>query len=345
MNTPRRPRLLLAIVLGVALLAGVLALTRPAPATPLRLVVLSDSLSEGMGQVTGLEKTWPHLVGARVRAERGESARDGGTWLPASVNGEMFGFRIGTAGAGAWAATAKVGIPGAIAGASVTWQTDGYDSAVVQVVAERAGQSFSASTGERRIDLTSPDAGPHSFTVDSLDDTLTVQGDGVVVGVLARAGSGSVDVYNLSWSGSSTNDWLGWLDRPALLPLIQAIQPDVIVLSLGGNDFWQSGDPDRFGAHLRRMHDQVAAVAPSASWVLGTQPVPDQTSAQDWTRFQQVTLDYAAELGAPTIDLAQQMPGASAAPQLYSWDRTHLTDAGHAFIAGLAEPAIDKAIR
>ncbi len=43
------------------------------------------------------------------------------------------------------------------------------------------------------------------------------------------------------------------------------------------------------------------------------------------------------------IDLVNQMPGAASAPELYAWDRTHLTDAGHGFIAGLAEPAIAKA--
>lgn len=341
MTVIRRHRVLLAIMAGLALVAGLVAFTRPWQPRPLRLVVLS----EGMGQVTALEKTWPHLVGARLRVERGESATAGGTWLPASVHGEMFGFTTGTAGPGAWAATAKVGVPGAMAGGTVSWRVAGYDRAVVQVFAERPGQLFTASTGDRQVGFTSPDAGLHSFTVDTLADTLTVRGDGVVVGVLAGTGGDSVQVFNLSWSGSSTADWLGWLDRPALLPLIAAADPDVIVLSLGGDDFWTSGDADRFAAHLRTVRDRVAAAAPRASWVLGTQPVPDQTSAADWTRFQQVTLDYAAELSAPVIDLANRMPGAAAAPELYSWDRTHLTDAGHAFIAGIAEPAIDQARR
>lgn len=342
---PRPSFVLLAIVLGVALVAGVLAITRPWQPKPVRLVVLSDSLSEGMGQVTALQNTWPHLVGARLRAERGEAAQDGGTWLPASVNGQMFGFRTGAAGAGAWAATNKVGVPGAMAGGTVTWQTAGFDSAVVQVFAERPGELFTASSGDQQVGFTSPDAGLHSFTVDSLADTLTVRGDGVVVGVLGRAGHGSVEVYNLSWSGSSTSDWLGWLDRPALLPLIESIDPDVIVLSLGGNDYWQGGDRDRFAAHLRTVHDRVAAAVPRASWVLGTQPVPDQTPAQDWTSFQQITEDYAERLGAPVIDLVGLMPGAAVEPQLYSWDRIHLTDAGHAFIAGIAGPAIEEALR
>ncbi len=311
----------------------------------MRLVVLSDSLAEGMGQVTALQNTWPHLVGAQLRAERGESANDGGTWLPASVHGESFGFRTGTAGPGAWAATAKVGVPGAIAGGTVTWQMGGFDSAVVQVFAERPGELFTASSGDEQVGFTSPDAGLHSFTVDSLADTLTVRGDGVVVGVLARAGHGSVEVYNLSWSGSTTSEWLGWLDRPGLLPLIESIDPDVIVLSLGGNDFWHGADRDRFTAQLGALHDRVRAVVPRASWVLGTQPVPDRTSAQDWIGFQQITRDYAERLGAPVIDLTTGMPGASAAPQLYSGDRVHLTDAGHAFIAGIAKPAIEEALR
>lgn len=340
----RRHRTWLAVVLGVALTATLLAFTRPWAPRPLRVVVLSDSLTEGMGQVTALQNTWPHLVGARLRAQRGETASAGGTWLPASVNGQMFGFSTATAMPGSWAATRKVGVPGALAGSAVTWATTGFDSAVVQVYANRAGELFTASSGDRQIGFTSPDAGLHSFTVDDVGDDLTVRGDGVVVGVLARAGTGTLDVYNLSWSGSSTTDWLGWLDRPALLPLIEAIDPDVVVLSLGGNDFWITGDRDRFAGQLRAIHDKVAAVAPRARWVFGTQPVPDSASEQDWRGFQQITLDYAAELGAPAIDLVNRMPGAAAAPQLYAWDHTHLTDAGHAFIADLAEPAIRKAL-
>ncbi|MFT4297009.1 MAG: SGNH/GDSL hydrolase family protein [Micropruina sp.] len=340
MSGLRRRRRLLAVLTAVALVLAVLVWTRPWQPKPLRVVVLSDSLSEGMGEVTSLTRTWPHLVGAQLRAQRGEAATDGGSWLPASVHGTMFGFSPARAADGSWAATDTVGVPGAIAGGAVSWPVDGFDRAVVQVFAERAGELFTASTGEKQVGFTSPAAGLHSFAVDGLADTLTVRGDGVVVGVLARAGAGAVDVYNLSWSGSSTNEWLGWLDRPALLPLIRAIQPDVIVLSLGGNDYWQVGDLDRFGSHLRRIHQQVAAVAPSASWVLGTQPVPEGTLAPGWIRFQQVTLDYAAELRAPVIDLVSRMPAASAAPQLYSADHVHLTDAGHAFIAGIAGSAI-----
>ena len=343
MTALRRPRLVLAIVLGVALVAALLAWTRPGQPRPLKVVVLSDSLAEGMGQVTGLTKTWPHLVGAERRTARGEGPSDGGTWLPASVHGQMFGFAPAQLAPGSWAATEKVGIPGAAAGGAVSWPVDGFDRAVVQVFAERAGELFTASTGERQVGFTSPDGGLHSFEVDGLAETLTVRGDGVVVGVLARTVSGGTDIYNLSWSGSTTGDWLGWLERPGLLPLLSQIRPDVIVLSLGGNDFWQSGDRDRFGAHLRRLHDQVAAAVPSATWVLGTQPVPDSSPAREWLRFQQVTRDYAAELGVPVSDLADLMPGASAAPQLYATDRIHLTDAGHAFIAGVAGPAIAKA--
>lgn len=337
-----RRRTVLAVLGALLLVAGLLVLARPWQPKPLRLVVLSDSLTEGMGQVTALERTWPHLVGARLRAERGEPATEGGSWLPASVHGEMFGFATASATPESWAATDKVGIPGALAGGAVTWSVAGFDSVVVQVFANQPGDLFTAATGDRQVGFTSPDAGLHSFTVDAPGDSLTVRGDGVVVGALGRAGSGSVEVYNLSWSGSSTTNWLGWLDR-ALPSLIGSIDPDVVVLSLGGNDFWAGTDRDRFGAQLRTIHDRVAAVAPRAAWVLGTQPVPDSTPAQDWRRFQQVTADYAAELGAPVIDLVNQMPGAASAPQLYAWDRTHLTDAGHAFIAGLAAPAIAKA--
>lgn len=345
MSDRRRSRVLLVIAVGVLVLAGVLAITRPWEPAPLRLVVLSDSLSEGMGEVTALEKTWPHVVGAQVREVRREAPRTGGTWLPASLNGEMFGFTAGEAGAGAWPAVDEVGVPGAMTGGPVSWDVDGFDRGVAYVFSERGGAVFTATTDSGEVTFTSPNAGVHSFEVGGLTDSVTVRGDGAVLGFLGRAGHGSVEVYNLSWAGSTTGDWLWWLEQPGLLPLIEEIDPNVIVLSVGGNDFWDDGDWDRFAAHLRAIHDQVSGVAPHASWVLGTQPVADETSEKDWLDFQQVTVHYARELGAPVIDLADQMPAVAVAPQLYASDRIHLTDAGHAFIADLARPVIYKAWR
>ena len=39
-----------------------------------------------------------------------------------------------------------------------------------------------------------------------------------------------------------------------------------------------------------------------------------------------------------------QMPGYSGAPVLYAADKGHLTDAGHRFTAGVAGPAIRRAL-
>ncbi|MFT3877630.1 MAG: SGNH/GDSL hydrolase family protein [Propioniciclava sp.] len=342
MGTRRRFFVTLAIVLAVVLIAGVLAVTRPWQPRPTRIVVLSDSLSEGMGEVTALEKTWPHLLGSRLREYRREG-ESGGTWLPASLGGDMFEFEAGRPQRGAWPARDGVGVPGAVEGGSVSWDVGRFDTAVVHVYSERAGASFTATSGDRRVEFSSPGAGLHSFEVGDLGTTLTVTGNGAIVGVLGRTGQGSIEVYNLSWSGSSTSDWLWWLDQPGLRSLLTTIDPDVVVLSLGGNDFWNDGDRDRFGAHLRAIHDRVGQAAPRASWILGTQPVADETSETSWLDFQQVTLDYAAELGVPVIDLAHRMPVVKVAPQLYARDRIHLTDAGQAFVADLAESAFYEA--
>ncbi|MBP8918989.1 MAG: SGNH/GDSL hydrolase family protein [Micropruina sp.] len=344
MRRPRRRLVVLTVGVALAVIAGLVFLVTRPDASPLRVVVLSDSLSEGMGEVTDLSRTWPNLVGDALRTDRRQQPGSGGTWMPASLAGDMFGFSAGRADAAAWAATDDTGVPGAIARGPVTWDVRRYDSAVVHVAAEWAGARFTARSGDRVVGFTSTGPGTASFVVDDLGDELTVSGDGVVLGVLGRSGGGTVEVYNLSWSGSSTNDWLGWAGRPMLLPMLRAIDPDVIVLSLGGNDFWDVGDTDRFGAHLGRLHGLVSGVAPRARWVLGTQPVPAATDAAAWRRFQQVTIDTANGLGAPVIDLVGQMPTAAEAPGLYSSDRTHLTDAGHAFIAERATPAIRRAL-
>ncbi|MFT4296995.1 MAG: SGNH/GDSL hydrolase family protein [Micropruina sp.] len=345
--TRRRPLRWLraiAILAAVIVVAAVsIVLTRPS-SKPLRIVVIADSLTEGMGEVTDLRRTWPHLVGDQLRIERGEAAGSGGTWLPASVSGPMFGFAAGRAGDGSWPAIGDSGVPGSIGHGPVSWDVSRYDSAVVQVSAEKAGQQFSASSGGTTVDFTSSAAGVSSFVVDSLGPELTVRGQGVVLGVLGRSGTGTVDVYNLAWAGSSTQDWLGWVGRPALLPLLRGIDPDVVVLSLAGNDLWQGVGAEKFAGNLRRLHELVGEVAPRARWVLGTQPVADNTPRADWMAYQQKVIDYAAELRAPLIDLVDTMPGYSGGPFFYAADHAHLTDAGHALEAGEAGPAIRRAL-
>lgn len=311
---------------------------------PLRIVVLADSLTEGMGEVTDLRRTWPHLVGDQLRIERGEAAGSGGTWLPASVSGPMFGFTAGRPGEGSWSALNESGVPGSIARGPVTWDTSRYDSAVVHIGAERAGQRFTASSGGAEVTFTSTEEGTASFVVDKLGPELTVSGEGTVLGVLGRSGSGSIDVYNLAWAGSSTKDWLGWAGRPALLPLLREIDPDVVVLSLAGNDLWQGVSAGDFADNLGRLHKLVGEVAPRARWVLGTQPVADNTPREQWMAYQQKVIDYATELNAPLINLVDTMPGYSGGPFFYAADHAHLTDAGHALEAGEAGPAIRRAL-
>lgn len=313
-------------------------------ATPLTIVVVADSLTEGQGEVTDLRRAWPHLVGDQLRVERGETPGSGGTWLPASLSGPMFGFTAGESGEGSWPAIDENGVPGSIARGPVTWDTTRYDSAIVHIGAERAGLRFTARSGGVHVDFVSTEAGVASFEVEGLGSELTVSGEGAVLGVLGRSGSGTVDVYNLAWSGSSTQDWVGWTGRPALLPLLRGIDPDIVVLSLGGNDLWQDVGSDRFAANLRQLHDQIGEVAPRARWVLGTQPIADFTPPAEWMAYQDEVTGYAAELDAPVINLVELMPGYSGGPFFYAADRAHLTDAGHALEAGAAGPAIRQAL-
>ncbi len=324
--------------------AGSIAVVVQRGAKPLRIVVLADSLTEGMGEVTDLRLTWPHVVGDQLRIERGEAAGSGGTWLPASVSGPMFGFTAGRPGEGAGSALPASGVPGSITRGPVTWDTSRYDSAVVQVGAQRVGQRFTATSAGVEVTFTSSSAGTASFVVEKLGPELTVSGDGDVLGVLGRSGTGSIDVYNLAWAGSSTKDWLGWAGQPALLPLLRSIDPDLVVLSLAGNDLWQGVGPDTFAGNLRRLHGLVSGVAPHARWVLGTQPVADNTPREQWMAYQRQVIDYAAELQVPLINLVEQMPGYSGGPFFYAADHAHLTDAGHALEAGEAGPAIRRAL-
>lgn len=133
-----------------------------------------------------------------------------------------------------------------------------------------------------------------------------------------------------------------WIDRGPMIDLVRQIDPDLVILSLGGNDYWAGRPSSEMGANLRHIHDAVSAAAPDARWILGTQPVPGSEAPESWTAYQEVTVRYAREIGAPLINLTADMPSARVDRDLYAADETHLTDAGHAWIAALAVTAVHE---
>ena len=312
-----------------------------------RILVISDSLSEGMGEVSDIGRTWPQVMARSLRREYGLDPLTGGSWIPAGLNGSGFTFTAGRAGPGASSATDAIGIPGSMRGGPVAFSVEGFESALVTVNATRPGVTFTVRRGATTTTHTVDRAGAGQFRVPVTDATVEVTPggpDGQVLGVLAESGEpgSGTSVYNLSWSGSSTTDWLGWIEKGGFIDLVRQIDPDLVILSLGGNDYWADGDAAQFEAHLRRIHDSVAAAAPDARWILGTQPVPANESPEAWRAFQGTTVRYAEELGAPVLNLADDMPTVNQDRLLYSADSTHLTDAGHAWIAGLAVMAVHE---
>ncbi len=337
------------------LFVGVMLWTLRGPQFPIRdrapevkrILVISDSLSEGMGEVSDIGRTWPQVMARSLRKEYGLDALSGGSWIPAGLNGSGFTFAAGKAGRGASSATDEIGIPGSMRGGPITFRVAGYERALITVNATRPGVTYTVRTGTGTRRQTSRRAGVNQFRIPVTDETVEVTPDdgGQVLGVLAESGTpgSGLSVYNLSWSGSGTNDWLRWIDQGDLMDMVRQIDPDLVILSLGGNDYWApDSDAARFDAHLRRIHDAVAAAAPDARWILGTQPVPGRELAENWEAFQQVTVRYAEELNAPVIDLASDMPSVRNTARLYSADRIHLTDEGHAWIAALAVLAVHE---
>jgi len=341
--------IVLLLVLGVVLWAvrgSRFATSGQAPEVK-RILVISDSLSEGMGEVSDIGRTWPQVMARSLRREYGLEPLTGGSWIPAGLNGSGFTFTAGRAGSGASSATEAIGIPGSMRGGPITFSVDGYESVLVTVNATRPGVTFTVRSGSTTTSHTVDRAGAGQFRVPVTDGTVEVTPgdvDGQVLGVLAESGEpgSGTSVYNLSWSGSSTTDWVRWVEKGGFVDLVRQIDPDLIILSLGGNDYWADGDTGRFESHLRRIHDGVAAAAPDARWILGTQPVPAKESPGEWRAFQDTTVRYAEELGAPVLDLADDMPTVIEDGLLYSADGTHLTDAGHAWIAGLAVLAVHE---
>ncbi|MCP2168216.1 SGNH/GDSL hydrolase family protein [Goodfellowiella coeruleoviolacea] len=155
------------------------------------------------------------------------------------------------------------------------------------------------------------------------------------------AGFGT-EVTNLAHNGALVADYLPggrWADTTSAVAQIQQLQPSMVIVELGGNDFYIDRDPEVFARQLRQLVDSIKAAAPSSSiflvkiWEIGQRESP--RAVHTWSEYGAKMHEVAVATGAGLSDLAQYLPSPNNdTAGLYLPDRIHLNNAGNLVVHG-----------
>lgn len=149
---------------------------------------------------------------------------------------------------------------------------------------------------------------------------------------------------NYAHNGAMVSDYLPggrWDSTMAAFGDIATKKPSIVLINLGGNEFWSQASPATFQTNLNTMIDNVRAGDPNAVIVLGTyaqllwqQSVDSGNKPQQytWDQYAQVIYNTAVAKGTAMVDFRQYVPPAGSAnlPNPSPWysDNIHMNDAG-----------------
>jgi acyl-CoA thioesterase-1 len=143
-----------------------------------------------------------------------------------------------------------------------------------------------------------------------------------------------IRAVNAGVSGDTTAGGLsrlGWLLRQ---------EPDVLVVSLGGNDGLRALDVSMTESNLRRIVEGARA---AGTRVLLTGMLAPPNYGPDYTeRFRELYPRLAEELGVPLVPFL--LAGVAAVPELNQSDGIHPTAEGQERLADVVEPYLESMI-
>ncbi|MEH6565373.1 MAG: arylesterase [Halopseudomonas sp.] len=146
-----------------------------------------------------------------------------------------------------------------------------------------------------------------------------------------REQSVELPVVNASVSGDTTAGGLARLPR-----LLQAHEPDLVVIELGGNDGLRGLAPDKMQQNLSAMID--AAHAAGAEVVLLGMRIPPNYGVRYTKAFEQVYRDLAEQQQVTLVPFV--LEGVAGVPELMQADGIHPNAAGQPGILENAWPPI-----
>lgn len=152
------------------------------------------------------------------------------------------------------------------------------------------------------------------------------------------------NVQNYAHNGSMAADFLPggrWSDTTGAVADIQAHQPDLVIIDLGGNEYNIQKSPAQFQADLNTLVDNVRAARPGVDILMSIYAEfvwqPNQwsppTQSYTWAQYGSVIYGTAVAKGAALVDMRQYVPSEYSAvppiPTPWSADGIHLNEAGN----------------
>lgn len=182
-------------------------------------------------------------------------------------------------------------------------------------------------------------AGSHSVLITSV-------GACAINGIYAHLGdeTSGVQVYTSGKSGSVAADFAA---TTSIATRCAQLQPGLVVLMLGANDFETGVAPSTFRTTVRTIIDGIRAVQyppPSFQLVSPYRRLDVTTPAYPWTAYgdQQRDLAAADPMNCAWVDISSVYPQSQSADayNIISADNVHQTDRGYAVMADLLHTAI-----
>lgn len=329
-----------------------LAAVGNADVAPAKAVVVGDSIGEGAG-ATQKARRWVDRWQAAERRRRAFPA--GGEGYVAAMyspgaGGNMFSgswdYGGGVAPNGTFGLGRRSVVMGAtgyaarqVFGTSVQlayMTTAGGGTFRVLVdgsqVATQSTTGGATTRGGGRLSVPLGTRGAHTVRVEHLSG-----GNLIFCGMHVYDGdeTAGIHIIDSSQYGSSSADWATSGTAYTLADELDVIQPDLLVVCLGGNDRMQNMPVATHRSNLEAIIDDARAVVekPLSVVALGEYQLGNGTYAwQDYIAAQRtlVGLDSLA----CHVDLTRRMPTASAGDSLglYHADGVHLADRGHGVV-------------
>lgn len=148
---------------------------------------------------------------------------------------------------------------------------------------------------------------------------------------------------NYAHNGARSADYLPggrWASTTTALDQITTNKPPLVLIDLGGNDYWAQRDPAVFKSELGQIIDQIRAARPDVTILLSIYPElrwqPNEfasTKQYDWSAYTAAIFDTAVTKPTALLDLRQTFPAATdpvpTSPNVWAADGIHLNDAGN----------------
>lgn len=331
-----------------------------ADSAPCRILTLTDSIGEGHGLSSYL-KRWPHLLGVKLRARYQTITASLGYIATQMATGQTADWPVVAGGS---SSNSGLGVRGRVLTSgtpTIVFSVSGQAYVDLVYFKGTSGGTFSwkidsgsttnidtssgavSNTSFNRTRLTLPDTGAHTVTVQRVSGTVIFEG---FIGLNSDNG---ITVYEGGHGGAATGLFLSPSSQLGYLRnQLAGIQPSLVILELGPNDFAGSAPVSAatFRTNLNTLVSEIKSQVtndPSILLVCAYELIagPGVTPVDPWPSFRSQMYDLAAsdddiaiyDLG-PRIrpvaanDTARGMLQSTESPR-----PAHPTDAGAAYIA------------